>query len=540
MSEALEEVLQRAEENYLPASGKCLGAKAQMLSDLGYLNTEILVEISQEHKIDQAYQLFFSELNASGLISSVGINKINTIYQDQASIKFLEAATDIDEGLQINKLPELGEYGLTSKIIHYRLALLGLYTGPVELCYNAFSFTGLEQAASYIQQSKLDTINMLADLQSYTTAFLEVNGYNNSIVVFKSGISGKNEDYPEYSGKFKRQLKQDLEGHISEFEILDDHLFRRKDEDVDLDFLKNIAGQEINRFILRLIQLHQWMAGYYNGSLDSEYGKYTIDSLIEIIENYNEGSENKIRTADVFARVRDDYFIFNSLYFLHKYKEENTRTDQTMNTLQILSDCYAKADAKDQKVFETNFQAGIDLAKNGQDTLPEKKNGVIRRVFFGVSVFFKKAFRFARRLFRWVVQQVHKATNFVSNAIRMIYTYLKEAVRHFIEGVKFLLGKLPVTTQSKQGLYMYSNFDLDKDGLNIFGTADAIDIKNHMDLVWKKVHSMSFSLAVIGFLYAALKVGMSAATVIGWPLFILKLVMSFKKVIDSYKTILTT
>jgi hypothetical protein len=122
----------------------------------------------------------------------------------------------------------------------------------------------------------------------------------------------------------------------------------------------------------------------------------------------------------------------------------------------------------------------------------------------------------------------------------MIYNYLKEAVRHFIEGVKFFLGKLPVTTQSKDGHYLYSNFDLDKDGINIFETSDPSDVKSHMNQVMLKVQSMSFSLAMIGFLFQVLKTGLSAATVIGWPLFILNLVISFKKVIDTYKAVLTT
>jgi hypothetical protein len=87
---------------------------------------------------------------------------------------------------------------------------------------------------------------------------------------------------------------------------------------------------------------------------------------------------------------------------------------------------------------------------------------------------------------------------------------------------------------------MYSNFDIDKDGLNIFETANASDIKIHLDMVKQKVHSMSFSLALIGFLFDTLKTALSLATVIAWPLFILKLVIAFKKVIDTYKTVLTT
>jgi hypothetical protein len=534
------DILNVAEENYLSAKGKSLGAKAQMLSDLGYLNTEFLSGIFMENKIAEAYQAFYTDLQQSGLKSTREINEFTNIYQDQAGLKLLESVTDIDEGILFTKLPELGEPGLMTRIIHYRLSLLGLYTGPIQLNYNAFSYAGLEKAATYVNKSKLSTLNLLANLQSYTEAFLIENGFLHSVVAFKSGISGKQKDVPEYSGKFKRQIRQDLKDHETQFEILEEKLFRRNDDNVDLALLQSMAGEEINRFILRLIQLHQWMAGYYNGALDADFGELTLESLIEIIENYNEGSDDKVRAADVLARVRDDYFIFNCLYFLKQYKEENRQADQTMNTLAMLSDSYSKAEPDEQLAFETNFQAEIEVVRSGQDAIPETKNGVLRRVFFGIRTFFKKAFRFARKLFRWIVSGLKQAVTFVNNAIRMIYTFLKDAIRHFIEGVKFLLGKLPVTTQSSDGRFMYSNFDLDKDGLNIFETANASDVKIHMDMVRQKVHSMSFSLALIGFLYDALKAALSAAAVIAWPLFILKLVIAFKKVIDTYKTVLTT
>lgn len=533
----LEDILKKAEENYILSDGKSTGAKAQMLSDLGYLSTEVLSSFSMVNIIEEAYQSFLADFLQSGLISNKELGDTVTIYQDQFGLKLLQAVTDIDEGLQIGRLPELGEYGLITRIIHYRLSLLGLYTGPVDLCFNAYSYAGIEKAAAYINKTKLITVNLLADMQGFTEAFLQEKGFTNSIVVFRSGIAGKSDKLPEYSGKFKRQLRRDLGDHKSEFEILDKHLFFFNDDKVDENFLKSMAAEDINLFILRLIQIHQWMAGYYNGALDSEYSLKTIASLTEIIENYNEDSGNNIGKEDVLARVTDDYCILNCLYFLKHYQDENLMKDRTLSTLDILSESYNKAEPNEQQAFETNFQKGVDFVKSSQGSIPEKRNGVIRRVFFGIRAFFKKAFRFARKLFRWIVKGMG---SFVQNVIRMIYSYLKDAIRHFIDGVKFLLGRLPVTTQNKDSQTLFTLIDLDKDVYNIFGTANTTDVNNHVDMVMQKVYSMSFSLAVIGFLYQGLKFAMSTATLIGWPLFILKLVTAFRNVIDSYKLVLTT
>ena len=539
MNNALENILEEARENYLPKSGKPLGLKAQVLIDLGYLRPEFLVEPIKERKINEAYSLFYSDLEVSGLISSSENTNIESVFQEEADTKLLEIVADIDEGLHLKKVPSFGEKSLVVRILHYRLNLLGLYEDFVAGHFSAASYAALDKAAFMIKKSKLTALNLLADIQTYTDAFLKARGYNNCIVSFFTGKEAQKTSIPDYSGKFKRRLKKDLKKHPAIFEKLDDHVFFRRDKKVNLDYLRKLEKEEINRFTLRLLQLHQWMGGHYNGLLDTDFGNYTLNSFINIIGQYNESEAEKVKTEEVLVKVTDNVIVFNALFFLKQYKNENASEDRTLNTLQILSENYHEASEENKEQFRRNFQDGIDEAIKNENKTPETKFGMIRRVFFGIKAFFKKAFKFAKRIFKWIAEKVGKAVDFIQNTLRMIYNYLKQAVKHFIDGVKFLLGKLPVVNKDDQGNLLISNFDFDKDGISIIGSKNDDLINLHLRSVNRRIVSMSFSLALISFLFKTIKGILSSATVVAWPIFAIKLVVAFKKVIESYKLVLT-
>ncbi|NOY95352.1 MAG: hypothetical protein GXO81_03035 [Chlorobi bacterium] len=540
MNNLFEDILGSTQNNLLEDNGKELGIKAQLLTGLGYLRHELLVDILKEKQISEAFSTFYTEFTESGLIKKQEFKNIEMLYGEQAEVKLLEIATDIDEGVLFGKLPEFGQKGLQTRIIHYRLNLLGLYAGPIEQAFNANSYFALEKAAFYVQKTKLATLNLLADLQSYTVAFLESYGYQNSLVVFSLKKAKNTDGYPEFKGHFKRRLKKDMKGHEDIFEEIDQHVFYRRDIKVDENFLRTREKEEINSFILRLIQVHQWMGGFYEGLLDADYGEVTLGSLKAIIERYNDTVAEKVKFGEVLARIKGCTFIFNALFFLQQYKIENQASDRSFDTLMILSESYEKASDADRKKFEENMKVGFENIVANQDNLPGKKNGMAYQFFFGIKTFFKKAFKFACKLFRWIVGQVKNVASFIKNTLKMIYRFFKEAVRHFIEGIKFLLGKLPVISSDKNDKIIYSIFDIDKDGINIIGCRDASLVESHMKSVNQKICSMSFSLSLISFLFQALKSLLSAGTVIAWPVFVIKLVTAFKKLVNSYNLIITT
>ncbi|MBK6963276.1 MAG: hypothetical protein IPH20_04870 [Bacteroidales bacterium] len=540
MNDPLAELANQVEQE-IPASADFQsGARVQMLTDLGYLKTELLYEGNATEKAASAFQMFYSDLLASGLTNPQQLENLKAMYGLEAEVKLLEAATDVDEGFRFTSLPRLGDLNLITRIVHYRLALLGFYPGQIDSVFNAYSISGLDKAASLIGQKALDTLNMLGDLQQFTIAFTNAHGYSNSLAVIKIPSSQTADNIPGYSGKFKRRLRDDLRNHPAEFEVLDKFLFFRKDDKVDNAFVNKLADAELNGFILRLIQLHQWMSGYYNGALDAGFGEVSLNSLLNIIHNYRESAGVRISDGEVLVNVTGDYYLFNCLFFLKQYQAESQQQDKSFETLAAIVQSYQNAVKVDDKSdFEKNFRSGMAAVVERQKILPVKKNGVIRRIFFGVRTFFKKAFRFARKIFSWIAKWAEKAIDFLGNLFRMIYAYVKEAVRHFVEGVRFLLGKFPVITSGKSGELIYSNLAADKDGVNIIGNAEPGEIRQHLSSLKGMVSSMKFSLAVIGMLVQVMKTALSANAPVAWPVLILNLGMSFKKVSETYKTVLT-
>ncbi len=540
MNTPLEELANQVEQEIPVPADLQLGAMVQMLTDLGYLKTELLYGGNAAEKAASAFQLFHADLLASGLTDAHEIEKLTAMNGREAGVKLLEAATDVDEGFCFTSLPRLGDLNLITRIVHYRLSLLGFYPGQIDSVFNAYSISGLDKAASLTGQKALATLNLLGDLQQFTVAFTKMHGYSNSIAVIKSPWPESAGETLNYSGRFKRRLRDDLGNHTAEFDVLDDRLFFRKDDKVDEAFVSSLAKSELNGFMLRLIQLHQWMAGYYNGALDSGFGEVSLNSLLNIIHNYQESGDGRIRDGEVLVNVSKDYYLFNCLFFLKQYQAESQQQDKSFETLAAIVQSYQNAVKDDDKSdFEKNFRSGMAAVVERQHELPVKKNGVIRRVFSGVRTFFRKAFRFARKIFRWIADWAEKAVDFLGNLLRMIYAWVKEAVRHFVEGVRFLLGNFPVVSAGKAGELMYSNLQADKDGINIIGKAEPGEIRQHLNNLRGMVSNMKFSLAVIGMLVQIMKTALTATAPVAWPVLILNLGMSFKKVSETYKTVLT-
>jgi hypothetical protein len=533
---ALEHIISRAETEFLEKAGDNYRLQVQMLIDLGYLEKEFRVGAIRQEMLLQAVDAFRRDLLQSGMMTVSEIKQIEQVYGRSANQKLLERTIDIDDGFRFRKLPDFGDQNLQTRILHYRLNLLGLYPGYIALPWGAFSYSALENASIFAGRTKLETMNLLADIEQYTTAFLKTSGYKNPLVVF---VSDTMEPIPEYTGAFKRQLRRDLRKHDTVFNDLDDQLFFRRDHKVNGDYLDKLRKAEINLFTLRLIQVHQWMAGAYDGLLDGDFGPVTVESLLEVINQYSGEERKDVKPEKVLVRITGKTFLFNAVHFLIRYSEEGLAHDRTLETLQILSQHIHEAPASAQQDFEQSFQSEVEIIRTGEHLPPENRNGLFPRIFTGARTFFKKLFRVARRLFRWIVDQVKKGLHFIRNAIRMIYAFLKEAVIHFINGVRFLLGKLPVATHSQKKQFAYTHFDIDKDVISLISEHHKTLIANHLRNVHQTVNSMHFSLAMIAFLFKTLKASLLAPIPVAWPLFVVKMVIAFKNVIDQYKLVLT-
>ncbi len=532
--DSLDTIVEQLQSKYVEPAKNKTDDRAAILVNLGYLTDGFQVLANASELIESAFETFRLDLDQSNLLPKKEIKRLKDLYPVDVDLKLLEYCVDIDEGPKFDKLPEFGSQNLKTRILHYRLNLLGLYEQPISSYFSAKSYSALSGLSSLIGKNLLSTLNLLSNIQEFTCAYLKQTGYQHPIVIIQSS-KDKSDEIEDFTGAFKRSVKRELGGHQSVFESLKDGLFKRNDDKVDIQEALSIFKNDLNSFTVRLIQVHQRIIGLYDGAIDGEIGPITIKSLQDIINSYEEGGEQLAQKKLLVVLSRKDHLIaFNAIFFLNRYKQESQTTDKTIETVEKINSTFLQADKSDQQLFEKKITEQL----NPKDVLLHHSGRITQRIFGGIRAFFKKAFRFGKRIFKWIIKGIKSMAGFIEKFIKNIISFLKEAAYHFIQGVKFLIGKTTITSGSSQG-FILTNFDLDKDVLNIDQNASDNTIRTHIDQVGTKVSELKFSLNLISFLFRTIK-AILIGGIVAWPLFILKLVKSFKELENSYKQITTT
>lgn len=537
--QAVQDLIQKLDEQYLPPNDSTQNQKASYLSDLGYMPDIVETEGEVFNQfLNQAYQSFSSDLKKSELIDSPTQKRLKALYPVEFELKLLEMCLDIDEGITFKNLPAFGDQDLKTRILHYRLNLLGLYSAPISAYFSAASYNGLSKAASFTGKTPLATANLLADIQKFTVVYLKNRGYKHPVVIMQLS-EAPSTSLEKYTGAFKRAVKRELSDHEEVFDELKQKLFKRNDDKLEVQYALELLHSDDNGFIIRLIQVHQWIAGFYQGNIDGEVGEVTLDSLQDVISSYNESGESVDEKRTLVSLPENDKLLaFNAIFFLNKYKIEQQQSDKTINTLEAVNNSYQSASTEDQQQFETTFNQQWNNIAHGKPTSAAEHKGFLQRIFGGIKAFFKKAFRFARKIFSWILKGIKKVAGFITNFLKKLYHIIKEAAQHFIEGVRFLLGKTTILTNENQQS-LITHFDVDKDVLNLGTQIDNSLLKSHLGKVDEKVNSLKFSLTLIAFLFKTIRAILMGG-IVAWPVFLFKLAKSFKQVIDSYKQIATT
>ncbi|MEL6926819.1 MAG: hypothetical protein AAFO94_22455, partial [Bacteroidota bacterium] len=79
--------------------------------------------------------------------------------------------------------------------------------------------------------------------------------------------------------RFKNKLEESL--HPDFYRELRQQVFTQR----NTQWLDELSKDPFNQFLIRLLQVHQWMNGYYYGQLDSDLGRRTFDSIYELTKD---------------------------------------------------------------------------------------------------------------------------------------------------------------------------------------------------------------------------------------------------------------
>ena len=508
----------------------------QHLVELGYIRTDMLqlmTPVNKQLVLDE----FWSDLEGSEIFSKEKISFAKLIYADEVELYFLRLLKDLDEGIILKELPPKGTKNLVSRIIHYRLDIIGLLDGSVEKEYDEISVLNLHELASQLgEKSLLRAINAFADMEQLTEMFIRKIGKENCILIFRLSETNKNLRKFEKKQAFKRTIKEEFSRKSSFYRKIKDTVIRKKDKKVDYKFLQNRLNSKLNSFLIRLIQIHQWMDGSYQGLLDSELGDVSFESILESIRLFNdEKDKDDIKSKEVIFHAGKGYFIFNALFFLEEYKVENKKLDYQGEVVAMINSNLIASTEEEVKVFNKNVDKISTESFNNSERILSERKGLLQRIYYGVKSFFKKAFKIGQRIFRWIRDNLKKAFSFLKDFFRKLFMNLGKALYYFKEGILYILGINPLIKITSQNHLLASKIQIDGDANCFVSSGCGIEeIKAYKKRTSETIHSMVFSLKVVTLV---IKTVQYLVSFLSWPLLLMNIVKSYSEIVKEYKLI---
>ncbi len=502
---------------------------SQHLIELGYMQIFMANAFDNTRELEAIekfeYDLINSELFA--LSEIIGERKLGR----EAYLKhFLRRLTDIDEGITFQSFPPNGQTNLISRVVHYRLDIFGLWVHPVDVPFGPATMLAISELAGFGKCTALEALNHLADVEGFTSHLLKQHPKESFILTFNSAhVSDYLKKKLDRRRRFGAQLENDFGEESECLTFLQRNVFKNNEDKIDYGFLRKETSNSFNQFLVRLIQVHQWQEGFYDGILDSDLSDISLNSIVESIEAHNEADRKDVKLHRVLTYLGKGYFMFNALFFLSEYAIEGNEVGE-MQIWDSLTSDVKNASPEQQQMFHDNLQklgAGI----KSQQASISQKNGIIRRIYYGIKKLLKKAFRFAKKIFKWVVNKTSRVWGFLKKVFASFFDKLKTGLVAFIDGIRFLLGRKVIFTGNRFS-FITTLCRLDGDVSTIAIEADDDMIKEHTKEVNYKWTALGFSLAVTGLVIKTLTRSIS---VISWPLALFSIVNSFKTVSEQYK-----
>jgi hypothetical protein len=442
----------------------------QPLRDLGYLSVqqgEGIDEISQD-SIEQAVRQFRTEYEAASLIrkrfSFYEPNdyeqfafELNTIELD-----FIHYITSLEGEFKFTSFPEMGELSLKSRMLHFRLNLLGLYGND--------NNTMVENPVSDT------TLASLSQLQK----FLHLNLSQLELANLTGNLPGM-------------EFMVSLISNPSEKLIyIPDHK-----DNVENIFKTNSISPAYNNFLSRLFQLYLWTQGLYGGKIDGEIKEMTTKSIEDLVSIVNSNpsfkSHHEMIPEIFFGRPPQAGFQILNISDLIKLLPTGQMTFKGESGTQPNN--Y-------QSLSEMIRRENIELDK--KDFTPERIDEIFedsrknfslgRRIYFSC----RRILHIIGKGIKWFFEKVsstsQKVWNLIKDFFKLLFKEIRTSLSIFVHGLKFLFGDRKIDSKT-----ILTDFDLDCDAICIiYPVASSDEIGKHIEKCNYYINSLNVSLGFTG------------------------------------------
>ena len=509
----------------------------QPLADLGYLDiSDIDGTIVSSEALSQAIILFRKEYFQTKLLLSTFESLTPRDLSDPdllltaRELSLLHLLTSLDGDFEIDELPLFGSQNIFTRVIHYRLNIMGLYEGEIKGPFTEVSMKELLKLSEWFSSPVLLIINTLGNIPMLSALMQSHKLTKDRVVYFTyqtpaNRLANFNIKKGPARNVFMKQLKKNINKKTLSFKNFRKKVHERKP---DFEFLKENVDQEINGFLLRLLQVRQWMGGYYLGKLDSKIGKMTFRSMLAFTKAEVEHENIGFTLQKFVGYVGQNYWVLNVHYPL---KQMIDNVDSQQVSSEDLFNEYSATLDRLKPNQQTNFDKNIkeawkDINKENTTNLKSKEH-CLRRIYYGVKTMVKSLWRGIKRLFRFLARSLVKLVNRIKNLAKILFREIREGLKVFATGMKFLFGKRTITTTNGQET-ITTNFDFDCDAKNaVSPNANATLINLHLKELQRLPKDLSFALAVTAVIIKWVLALLSG----GWPKLVIQVGLTFRKMI---------
>ena len=509
----------------------------QHLAELGYLQTGTLNTVNTQ-QIKHAITRFFAEAMQSQLFNLTILAQQGLTNPDELAPFLLRKCTNIDDGLHISRFPKNNELCLISRIIHYRLELIGSWEHRVDLPFTPLNtLHALEQLATHTKTTALEALNLLGNMDAFAAHLMNTYASDHFIVCFQcEKIDPETAKEIERPLAFKRQLIDDFGERTEYFKFLKQNIFTKKPDTAAFNYLHSLNKKPFNRLIIRLVQLFQWRNGFYNGLLDGNAGPLTVQSLLPAFDMLAEQNKTSIKPHRLITIIDKGYILMNCHYYFTHLLQTDEGELAIDEGISQLMETYHMAEADKQEVFNVNFEK-LRTDTWNQTKHPKERRGLIERSYYGITTFFKRILNFSQRLFRWICHRFDRFKNFLTSWLSAITEDIRKGIKAFLTGITFLFGNNSIIHHRADSLVASV--------VKPFGDSFTLAIGDFKPLVEDQCQQIKYKTAAVDFSLAVtggiIKLAVNAINFMGWPMLLLSIAKVFRNISNSYKNLeLTT
>ncbi|MFN8397050.1 MAG: hypothetical protein U0176_20670 [Bacteroidia bacterium] len=463
----------------------------QPLIYLGYLDRRV-IDTSQAvdwAMADRALREMAVEASLAGFELRLTLNEGHWV-PITAAAAWLQDLVSVEGEVPVLELPEVGSLSLWTRVLHFRLWVMGLMPpDAARQPWSADSLSAVQEFGTMLGLQTIPALEALGNLERTIDWILPQSSkffaQHPRLAVFRFAAEGEEPNMIGGKKRFLKALEDNFggtEGQLSELQ--------RQIKEPSVPWLSGTFSAKRNKLLLRIVKVYQWINGYYSGELGLDFSKKSLDSLKELMD-----IDTRRDLKGLILEVEDGYWALNIDLLLKRIdvtKDEiSTQEDEPFNFAAIGKELEANGIKAQGNSLKPDF-IGI-MGNEQQQRRTNLHQGY--NAYCGSKSLMETAKTFLNRIREWLSNLWKDITGVAKNLAGLIFRNARRAYRVLADGMSLLLGRRTFQT----GDAAVSDFDFDFDLVNFVDThATNEDVETQAQLLRARTASLYTTLGLVG------------------------------------------